>query len=528
MEDRSARIFETLEDLDFKADEYYMQHLDRTRIPENAILITCVNNAPYTFYGVMTAKIDILADEDTGGFTLTDAKGKPVYFEVLEIKKNIDKRILSPINLPGVKQVNRYVIAFRTKLGAMARKTLIATPCGQPLSVENTSNKRTRNIENEFLKVKVNTNGSVNITDKKSGVTYTNALVIEDHSDHGDLYRFISADSPDRRTSEKVKAKVELVRSSKLIKSIKITYCIEIERVGVKNKLPVELLLTLNAGSGQLDVDVTLDNRFGNHRTRILFPTGIMSDKNYAGQPFDTVIRKKISDFENDETHPDTAFVGIDAEGRGVALLNEGLYEYEHVNDENGTLALTIIRCTDRISAYMANAETPDGQCIGKHTLKLAVYPYSLDHVSGGVSQAADRFINKPYAAVQHRDHNKFVGGRPFVQSAAVPFNFFRPIEHAEIVLPLEAKAFDLTQNRQNAMMLTAYKGAEDGVGQIIRLFNTTSEHVSFEIKMGYKIKNAYLTSLSEKNSEPIKVIGGKKLSLTAKPKQIITVKVVN
>ena len=28
-------------------------------------------------------------------------------------------------------------------------------------------------------------------------------------------------------------------------------------------------------------------------------------------------------------------------------------------------------------------------------------------------------------------------------------------------------------------------------------------------------------------NSEPIKVIGGKKLSLTAKPKQIITLKVV-
>ena len=77
-------------------------------------------------------------------------------------------------------------------------------------------------------------------------------------------------------------------------------------------------------------------------------------------------------------------------------------------------------------------------------------------------------------------------------------------------------------------MMLTAYKGAEDGVGQIIRLFNTTSEHVSFEIKMGYKIKNAYLTSLSEENSEPIKVTGGKKLSLTAKPKQIITIKVVN
>ena len=525
MEDRTARIFETLDDLEFRADDRYMQHLDRTRIPENGIFITCINNSPYRYDGVCTATVDILENEDTGGFYITDAKGKRIPFELLSVEKGLNKQILSPINLPGMKKINRYTVCFKARLEGMARKTLICIPENEPLTVAENKNKRTRNLENENLKVVINTNGSVNITDKRNGFTYLNALIIEDNYDGGDLYCYELGQSP--VTSEVVKARVESVRQTKNVGIRRISYVLDFERDGKKLRLPVEMLLTLKAGSPRLDVEVTLDNNFGCHRTRIYMPTDLASDFNYAGQPFDVVKRKRVSDYENDEMHPNTSFVCVEDNGRGVALLNEGLYEYEHMTDERGTVALTLLRCTDRIATYMAGAGTPEGQCIGKYTLKLAVYPYSGDHVSAGVMQEADRLINPPYTAVQHKDQNKFIGGRPFVQSAAVPFNFHRPMEKPEIVLPLEARAFELTQDLPNAMILSAYKGSEDGEGQIIRLYNSTSETVDFKIKTGYKISYAYLTSLNEQILSELPVTGGKRISLTAKPKQIITLKVV-
>jgi alpha-mannosidase len=527
MMDRNQRLYEALDELDTRADEAYMQHLDRTRVPENAVLLTCVNNSLYPVDKVFKAVIDIISGEDTGAFRIVDAKGKEVPFEVVSVVKNLGKRVLSPINLPGVKTVNRYTVIFRTKVNGMTRKTLICVPTEGAMEVTASAKKRTRNLENEYLKVKINANGSVDVLNKKNGAIYKNALVIEDNSDRNNLYCYTLGGPEELFTSENVKAKVELVKDTRLEKIRKISYTLDITRNGEKFRLPVEILLTLRSGAKQLDVSVTLDNNFKDHRTRIYFPTGIISDVNYAGQPFDTLIRKKVSDFENDEMHPNTAFVGVDGNGHGVALLNEGLYEYEHMTDENGTLALTLLRCTGIIGTYMADGKAPEGQCIGRYTLNFAVYPYSGDHVSSGVAQAAEMFINPAYVAVQHNDYNKFVGGRPFVQAAGVPDIYYRPIPHPEISLPLEKTAIKLTQNRENAMMLSAFKGANKGKGQIIRLYNTTSVNVEFSIKPGFKVMEAFLCDLSEAEKEKLTLSRAGTISLKALPKQIITVKVI-
>ncbi len=529
MEDRTVCLEETLDELTCRADEAYMQHLDRSAINKNVIFITCVNNSLYTYDGLFTAVIDVLCSEDEGSFTISDEKGRAVEFEVVSIDNGIGKRILSPINLPGVKQINRYTVRFRTKIKGMTRKTLLCTPCVGTLEVTNNTNKCIRKLENEFLKVTINENGSVNITDKLSGITYKNALIIEDNSDNNDsaLYCYKLGGKEDIFTTEGVKAKIETVIDTKLKKSRRISYDLDILRGGNRYKLPIEIMLTLEAGSKHLGVSVTLDNDYPDHRVRIYFPTGIMSDINYAGQPFDVVERKKVSDFEDDEMHPNTSFVGIDGDGHGVALLNKGLYEYEHMTDENGTLALTLLRCAGCIGKYMAGAETPEGQCIGKYTLELAIYPYIGDRLSAGVVEEADKFINPPYTAVQHNDYNKFVGGRPFVQAAGVPANFYRPLERPEIIVPLENTIFEISQSSENAMMLSAYKGAEDGTGQIIRMYNTTSESVEFSLKIKYKVKSAWLCDLCEREKQNLKVSRGGKIVIKALPKQIVTVKLL-
>ena len=74
-------------------------------------------------------------------------------------------------------------------------------------------------------------------------------------------------------------------------------------------------------------------------------------------------------------------------------------------------------------------------------------------------------------------------------------------------------------------MMLSAYKGAEDGTGQIIRMYNTTSESVEFSLKIKYKIRSAWLCDLCEREKQNLKVSRGGKIVIKALPKQIVTVK---
>ena len=58
---------------------------------------------------------------------------------------------------------------------------------------------------------------------------------------------------------------------------------------------------------------------------------GIKVEKNDFEEIADRLYMR-LCEYPDDETHPNTEFVGIDGEGYGFAALNSGLYEYEHMN----------------------------------------------------------------------------------------------------------------------------------------------------------------------------------------------------
>lgn len=528
MMDRFKSIGENLTELNFRADEAYMQHIDRTIAPANAVFIMCVNNSLCDFNGVVTAQLELLSASDTGGFAITDEKGRAIPFEVVKIERNVQKRTLSPINLPGIQDVNRYTLRLRPgKIKPMTRKVLVCIPNEKRIDKVKLTRRNENVLENEHLNVLINQNGTVDLTHKASGRVYRNLLLIEDSEDVGDLYIYKKGDLSCDMTSGNIEARIEITAYSKLYKAAKISYTLKRTRRGETEELPVEIFVSLSAGSEKLDVSVTLDNKLKNHRTRVLLPTGIASEENYAGQPFDIIKRPKVSPFANDETHPNTNFVGIDGEGAGIAILNEGLYEYEHMTDEKSTLALTLLRCTGEIGKYLGEeAQTPEGQCIGKHTLRFAVYPYSEDHVSANVANEASAFVSPVYAAYQHHDYNVFVGGRPFVQASDIPVSFTRPLEAPKVKVPLEYTSFKVKESVTGAMVLSAFKAAQDGDGYVVRFYNCSEKADDVNIAFGFKIKSASLTDLAENEKQTLAVLKGNKIEFRAEAKQIVTIKV--
>jgi alpha-mannosidase len=202
---------------------------------------------------------------------------------------------------------------------------------------------------------------------------------------------------------------------------------------------------------------------------------------------------------------------------------------------DEGTLALTLLRSVRCITGDYATEDTMaqewvtnEGVCLGEYNYHMAIYPYEGNYESAMVAARAQQFMGMPHTAVQCVDRNKFIGGRPFVQGPGMPDLFYRPLERAEIVLPLDFKLFRLTEESvPGAMILAACKGAEAQDGShIIRLYNSTSKTVDFKLAFGRAVRLVQEVNLAEEPVAALKSTRGT-VALTAAPKQILTLRVV-
>ncbi len=539
MIDRFIRVRENADDLINRGTEALLQHADRRGLCKDQYLILNINSTQHSYISPMDAVIDIPVEEDTGCFTISDCEGNNIQFNVVSIEKNVALRILSPINLPGQKNVNRYTISYLPgRLEGFCHKILTLTPCIGTLIQTKQNPNSAFLMENENLKVVINSNGTVDLTEKTTGTLYHNLLLLEDNADRGCAYNYFENDGSEIITSHDISAEVTCVYDTDLRQQRMIRYTMNIDREIGAGSVAAEILLTLDKNSEMLGVQIRLNNQCMRHRLRLHIPTGISSDVNYAGQPYDIITRTKISKYDDDKTHPNTDFVGIDAQdgSHGLAVLQSGLYEYEHMTDaDDGTLAITLLRAVHRITGGFEGEKrmeqswvTPEGECLGEQSYRLAIYPYAGNHENARVAEIAGQFMCLPYTAVQCVDFNRFIGGRPFVQGPGMPDLFYRPIENADIVVPHEFTLLRIVdEDIPGAMIVSAFKGSEamDG-SQIIRMYNSTSKPISFALEFFAPLSLAEEVTLSEEKISEVAGSGTKTLHLKSAPKQIVTVRI--
>ncbi len=90
-------------------------------------------------------------------------------------------------------------------------------------------------------------------------------------------------------------------------------------------------------------------------------------------------------------------------EKNGLAILVDGLKEYELLNDKKKTLAVTLFRGFEYIIAPSSKQDythLKGSQCLGKSTYNLALYPHKGDWQNGEVYKEALNF-NNPLSLVQ-------------------------------------------------------------------------------------------------------------------------------
>jgi len=464
---------------------------------------------------VVETFIDIPKEFDKGGIVVLDKDGKEINLQIKSIQP-IQPVLEQMIDRPMYFDMIRYnVYMMIENISPFGYKSLQVTP-QEKQKVINTSklafNKGGKFIlENEYLRVKINSNGTFNLFDKENKKEFKQLGYFYDEGEAGHAWTNIPV-KPFISTLNS-KPKVKILESGDLFSSIKISHQIKVplnlkER---KNKKPkfatvkIDLILSLTKISRRIDLQIDVDNSAESHRLRIMFPTGLKAKYHYAEGQFD-VVKREIKRIDAKDwveqpmnDFPLHHFVDINDDKNGLSLLVDGLKEYEVKDDEKRTLALTLFRAFEYIiypSSKEDYSHQKGSQCFGKSSYRIALYPHKGNWDEGNVYQEA--------------------------------LNFNLPIKIAQVgqskgSLPIELSFIKIEDD--NLVFSTLKKPEDNSDSMILRLYNPTDNTIDSAINLFIKPEKIERVTLEEIFIENITFVENKFL-VSVPPKKIFTYKI--
>jgi mannosylglycerate hydrolase len=277
------------------------------------------------------------------------------------------------------------------------------------------STSRTR-LENACLSVDLNPDGSVSVLDKRTGLQYLNLNRLVDEGDAGDEYNFSPPPEPDEPIFTTLRGAVwKVIEPGPLRGRVEVRFGRSIPR-GLRPDrrrrpadpvgMPVRLVVTLDAESSRLDIELEIENRATDHRLRAHFPLPFVAHESAADTPFHVTRRAVTGPHRDPEapevelpTYPMWSFVDLSDGRTGLALITDGLHEYEVLTGEPQVLALTLIRAVgwlsrDDLATRSGHAgpamETPGAQVLGKHRYRYSLYFHGGTWEQAGVWRVAE------------------------------------------------------------------------------------------------------------------------------------------
>ena len=157
------------------------------------------------------------------------------------------------------------------------------------------------------------------------------------------------------------------------------------EVVAAWDRLLVLLRVTRRADEPFVRLEGVIRNERPDHRLRLHVALASPVDRSLAGSPFELVDRPLIGEGSEAEVASATWPARHVAVAGSVAILHEGVFEYEVVDGRE--LAVTMLRCVGRISGSLATrpwdagprTPTPNAQMIGETAFALGLWPAPPD-----------------------------------------------------------------------------------------------------------------------------------------------------
>jgi len=439
--------------------------------------IVVYNPAPFKRTEVVKVMVEVPKEWAAESFHIYDTDGTKLTYQVLGSDKNSAQIIQNPNDVANVLHTEQYEIQLEVKdIPAMGYKALKLQGGGyERAHTPVTMLKQPQVMENEYLRVSINANGTYDVLEKESGRWYKGLGFLKDTGEIGNPWEHNVPEYDKTFTTLNEKADITLLTEGELETSFKVVInwalpegraADEKSRSKHLNPCLVETILSLKKGARFLEIETTVHNNSEDHYLQVGFPTDINAEFSHAQGQFDVVKREvakkdySLYDEIPMTEHPMNSFVDLSDGKHGVAILNTGLKAYETDDDEQRTLYITLLRCFPLricVTQDMQNYSNWEkgSQCLGKNVFRYAFMPHTGDWESANVWGESERFnLRFGVAQLAPTGHGK------------------NPLAHSFLELTTEA------------LNVSAVKRAEDGSGYVVRLFNPSDSTVNAAIRL--------------------------------------------
>lgn len=372
-------------------------------------------------------------------------------------------------------------------------------------------------LENEYLVVEMNSNGTFDLTDKKTGNRFSSLNYYHDRGESGDYWFNERPMFDQAHTSLGCSARIWAQESgplqSTLVSEISMLLpkkCIKEQKRRSEQLEPliIKTAVTLKAEKPYAEINVEFENRHEDHYLRAMFPTGL-SDAEVADAGGHFIVDSRsirpqgpteTSVWPDMATQPVNNFLDISEGKNGFAVLTDNLTEYEVMSDENRTIALSLLRavgnwiCTEtRVGSGFPSQK--GGQCLMLQKIHYALMPHKGNWIDADIPLYAELF-NVPVRPVQTRKHSGCI----------------------------EATQLSIFVIDNIALRFSTLKKAENNANLIARLYNPTAQTQKTNLKFAAEINNAWLIRLDETRQTQLEIVNANSIQISIKPYKIVTV----
>jgi len=479
-------------------------------------VITIFNTLQHERTEVVEAFLDIPQSSRSRFFRIENFQSKPITYEILDYQKvyGVDEDGDAAYSAVFV---HRYKISFIAEsvppLGYKCFKVVTtekAMPKGPGLIATGDS------MENEFLKVTINSDGSLNILNKTTSRSYTRLNAFEDGGDAGTPWYYVRPKNDWICRTQNVPAAIELIENTALAATYRVTYKLlapvalsSDKKRRRKKERTIEIVsdVRLTLKSKCVSIHTEVNTPVEDHRLRVIFPTGLIVNQAWSESQFDAVARPV--DFNVDSSQwidkelgiqPQQNWVDLFDGREGLAILNKGLRDYEISQDDDRSIAITLLhgvrypRIAGGANPWADDPYILSSQSKGKFEYDYAIYPHK------GNWQRA-----KLYAV--SREFN-------------VPLRLIQVTAGVHVRQPEMSYLKIYPEN----LILSALKIAEKRDTMILRVFNPSAECVTGRIECLREIANAWRVNLEEIRQTELKILNKTGFEITVAAKKIMTI----
>ena len=326
-------------------------------------------------------------------FKLYDATGAEVPYGIVDIIHN-------PAN-------DAYTLSVRVKLTAGGVTELLVKKHVMPSRYPGSLLTSQRTAENEHIAMRVNNDGTIDVTDKATGVTYAGLLAAIDDGEIGDGW-YHGPMAIDREIINNA-ADIEICENNAVRLTWRITQHLRLpasytrgswqeqnwgmHRSSAYVTMDIVHDVTLAVGERALKVKTRIENNAMDHRLRLRLPTGIEGKSYYASQPFCIISRATDEDVTTANWKEygiieknTTGIVAKYNERGGFAFISHyGLHECGVSGD--GNMDITLFRA---FCQTVGTRGEPDGELLQKMEFSYTLLPLDADTPLAALARAQD------------------------------------------------------------------------------------------------------------------------------------------